>query len=97
MFTWSPRTMSPSLQEEDGAAAEEHAAADVDPAVAGALGVEHAQVVDDHPVADPDLAGMAQHDAGPERDALPATPQQQRVGELAEHEPERAGDPGGRA
>jgi hypothetical protein len=81
----------PVLARQDRAAAQEHRPPDVDPTVRGPLRVEHHEVVHGHPVAEPDLVGVPQDHVLPEDHAAAHGPQEQRVEELAQGEPERPG------
>ena len=85
------------LAAEDGVAADEHAVADDDAAVVGALGVEAALIVDDHVVADADLVRMAQRDVHAEDDVAADRAEDQRIQLGAEEQAERAGHPAGHA
>ena len=90
MFTPSSRVMSPPLHDRMLLRPDEHAAADRDAAVAVALGVEQAVVVDHHVVADADLVRVAQHDVLAEHDVAPAGPEQPRIEQLPQQQPQRA-------
>jgi hypothetical protein len=80
---------------EDRIAADEHAAANGDAVIVRALGVQAAQVVHDHVVADVNLVGMAQRDVHAEHHVTAHRPEDPRVDRRAQHQAKRAGHPAG--
>ena len=80
------------LAAQNGVAADEHAVADRDARVVGALRVEAAAVVDDDVVADEDLVRMPQRDVRAEDDVAPdaAEDQADRAASAAQSRARRA-------
>ena len=81
------------LARENRVASDEHAAANGDPAVAVALGVEQAVVVDDDVVPDADLVRMTEHDVLPEDHVAPTRAEERRIQRFAQRESEGARHP----